>query len=95
MSTITLTLPRGAQASASPAFNRVLRAPMLALTAIRAWRARRREQREARDAFANLISLDDAILDDIGISRADVIWGLRQPLDIDVARVLKRQRGLR
>jgi uncharacterized protein YjiS (DUF1127 family) len=48
-----------------------------------------REDRLRRDAFLNLLTLDDATLDDIGVTREEVNWAARLPLEINAARALR------
>lgn len=45
------------------------------------WQSRRRVNR--------LADLDDHILDDIGLTRADVLWACRLPLDRDPTAALR------
>ena len=47
------------------------------------------EDRLRRDAFLNLLTLDDAILDDIGVTREAVNRAARLPLEINAARALR------
>lgn len=53
------------------------------------WIKRRREQRENRDAFAHLLKLDDMLLQDIGVTRAEVERAARLPLAENAAQVLR------
>ncbi len=57
------------------------------------WVERRREQRESRDAFAHLLKLDDSLLQDIGVTRANVERAARLPLAEDAAQVLYESIG--
>ena len=57
------------------------------------WVERRREQRESRDAFAHLLNLDDSLLHDIGVTRAEVERAARLPLAEDAAQVLHESTG--
>lgn len=52
-----------------------------------AWRTRC-AQREARDAFRNTLRLDDHLLDDIGVTRDEVEWAARLPLDENASHAL-------
>ena len=47
-----------------------------------------RQNRERRDAFLNLLRLDDQILDDIGVSRAEVACAARLPLRLNASDML-------
>ncbi|MGQ7842884.1 DUF1127 domain-containing protein [Granulosicoccus sp. 3-233] len=58
------------------------------LQRFRRWVDRKRDQRESRDAFAHLLALDDTLLQDIGVTRADVERAARLPLTEDAARSL-------
>ena len=78
--------------------NRLLRSNPLSLVSVQAqrllsWVKRRREQRENRDAYAQLLKLDDALLQDIGVTRAEVERAARLPLSVDAARVLRESSG--
>lgn len=64
----------------------ILAAPFNALRLV--W-DRAREYRERRDAFRALARLDDRMLDDIGMSRGDLDWASRLPLQINAARELR------
>lgn len=46
----------------------------------KAQRALVKQQKIDREAFAHLANLDDTMLKDIGVSRADVIWASKLPL---------------
>lgn len=50
---------------------------------------RYRELRRDRAAFLHLARLDDRLLDDIGVTREDVEWAARLPLDRNAARALR------
>ncbi|MGI9523655.1 MAG: DUF1127 domain-containing protein [Hyphomicrobiaceae bacterium] len=54
-----------------------------------------RKRALAREAAANLLSQDDRMLDDIGITRADVIAAFRTSGHEDVTEVLARRRSER
>ncbi len=47
------------------------------------------QQRLARAAFKNMLTLDDAMLDDIGVTRAEVEKAAGLPLEANAARSLK------
>lgn len=44
--------------------------------------------RDRRDAFANMLRLDDKILDDIGVTRDEVACAASQPLYVNASDVL-------
>ncbi|WP_323716034.1 DUF1127 domain-containing protein [Paracoccus aminovorans] len=74
--------------------NPPLRSPWIG-TALRAAMARlrgrfetNRRDRERRDAFLNLLRLDDQILDDIGVTRAEVARAARLPLRLNASDAL-------
>ncbi|MYZ48872.1 DUF1127 domain-containing protein [Propylenella binzhouense] len=48
-----------------------------------------------RRALAKLTTLDDHILYDIGLTRADVRWAMNLPLGHDAAQELQRRRPTR
>ena len=52
-----------------------------------------RDYNDRRLSFERLRSLDDHLLDDIGLDRDDVAWGVELPLWQDAAE-LSRRRGL-
>ncbi|MEE9322122.1 MAG: DUF1127 domain-containing protein [Granulosicoccus sp.] len=54
---------------------------------------RRRAQRESRDAFAQLLKLDETLLQDIGVTRADVERAAKLPLAEDAAKALYEATG--
>ena len=54
---------------------------------------RRRAQRESRDAFAHLLKLDDTLLQDIGVTRAEVERAAKLPLAEDAAKALYEATG--
>lgn len=43
-----------------------------------------------RQAFQSLVRLDDRVLDDIGVTRGDVIWANNLPLAINAAQELNK-----
>jgi len=49
-----------------------------------------REHRIARAAFQRLRFLDDEILDDIGVTRANVEWANKLPLNVSAALELQK-----
>lgn len=51
---------------------------------------KRRKQKEERQAFNAMLYLDNHMLDDIGVSRADVEWASRLPLSTNAAEELRR-----
>ena len=48
--------------------------------------------RRRRKAFARLADLDQSILDDIGLTRADIYWGLALPIEENAAVVVRSKR---
>lgn len=64
---------------------RILHAPDATFTrALAAWRLRR-ERRLARLAFRRLLQYDARMLDDMGLTHEDVLWGASLPLELDAA----------
>lgn len=49
----------------------------------------KRQQKIDRDAFSMMLSLDDSLLDDIGVTRGDVTWAANLPLSEDAATRLR------
>ena len=60
-----------------------------AVIEIKAWWKTWRQRREDRRAFEHLLGLDDIMLKDIGVTRADVIWANRLPLSQNAAAELE------
>ncbi len=61
------------------------------------WRERRRTrraQKEARDAFQHVLTLDDHMLDDLGVTRANVEWAANLPLSQSASLELQRLRTI-
>jgi len=56
---------------------------------LKAYYRQRRQRRIDRLAFQHLIALEDDILRDIGVSRADVIWASKLPLSQNAAQELE------
>ncbi len=52
----------------------------------------RRQRKIDRDAFRNLLTLDDELLDDIGVTRDSVRWAAQLPLNVNAAQALKETR---
>lgn len=48
------------------------------------------QRRMDREAFRYLSKLDDSLLDDIGVTRADVEWAMNLPLSQDASDALQR-----
>ncbi len=46
---------------------------------------RQKQIRVNRQAFSHMLKLDNHILADIGLSRDDVIWASRLPIDVNAA----------
>lgn len=46
---------------------------------------RRHVHRQNRRAFQHMLSLEEHLLEDIGVSREDVLWANRQPLRVNAA----------
>ena len=53
------------------------------------WYLIRRERKITRHAFLHLLTLDDQLLDDIGVTRESVIWAASLPLSEDAAEALE------
>ena len=52
-----------------------------------------RQRKIDRAAFLTMMSLDDSMLDDIGLTRNDIIWAAKLPLSVDAALAVREQRG--
>lgn len=51
--------------------------------------ATRRQQKIDRDAFRHMLTLNDEMLDDIGVTRDAVRWAAQLPLEENAARALR------
>jgi len=71
-------------------FKRVFRTVDQLLNDVHKFYNRRREQKISRDALAQLNELDDCLLRDIGISKADVQWANQLPLSVNAAFELRK-----
>lgn len=49
----------------------------------------RRHDKEQRDAFKTLLTLEERLLDDIGLTRDDVEWASRLPVHVNAANALR------
>lgn len=71
--------------------------PLHWLSRIPAWYRTRRQRRIDRAAYRNMLRLDDAMLKDIGVTRADVLWASELPLSenaaLELQRIARRGRG--
>jgi uncharacterized protein YjiS (DUF1127 family) len=68
----------------------VIRIFKRAFADFRAYLKCKRQRRIDRQAFQHLIALEDPILKDIGITRADVIWASKLPLSQNAATELEK-----
>jgi uncharacterized protein YjiS (DUF1127 family) len=59
------------------------------LAELKIWWQARQQRRIDREAFEHLLDLDDAILDDIGVTRDDVIRANRLPLSVNASAELE------
>ncbi len=50
----------------------------------------RKQQRINRQAFNHLLALDDHILDDIGVTRNDIVEASQLPLDVNASLELEK-----
>ena len=50
----------------------------------------KKQQRINRQAFAQMMTLDDAMLNDIGVTRQDIYWANSLPLSVNAAVELKK-----
>lgn len=58
------------------------------------WNRRRAKYRQDRAAFQHLLALDDAMLDDMGVSRGDVVWAAGLPLKQNASLELQKVSAL-
>lgn len=65
------------------------------LNRARNWYRRRRDLNEARSAFMHMVYLDDRILDDMGVTREEVLWAASLPLEENAALVLRARAAKR
>jgi len=63
------------------------------------WYRHRRDLKETRLAFMHVVHLEDRLLDDMGVTRDDVLWAAALPLEVNAAKALRlraqRQRTTR
>ena len=59
------------------------------LSAPLAWLARRRDRITDRRAFQTMLRLDEHLLNDIGVTRHDVLWASELPLSQNAAQELQ------
>ena len=60
------------------------------LAAIKKRWAEHAQRRTDRAAFRHMLTLDDDILDDIGVTRANVEWASQLPLHLSASRELEQ-----
>lgn len=60
-----------------------------ALLDLKSWWRAHRQRRIDRMAFEHMLALDDVILKDIGVTRADVIWAKNLPVSQNAAAELE------
>lgn len=65
------------------------------LKSVRRWYRRRLALKEARAAFMHTIRLDDRILDDMGVTREEVLWAASLPLEDNAALALRARAAKR
>ena len=53
---------------------------------------KRRQVRLDRAAFQQMLTLDDDVLDDIGVTRSDVEWANQLPIQFSAARALQTRK---
>lgn len=66
--------------------NIVLRSITKVFSAIRNHVVRKYNQRIDRQAFNYLLTLDESLLKDIGVTRGDVMWASQLPMSEDAAK---------
>lgn len=66
------------------------RFPVRVVLGIKRYLHTRRMRRIDRDAFLHLAKLDDSLLKDIGVSRADVEWATKLPLSQNASDALQQ-----
>jgi len=57
---------------------------------IKKTRNRWKQHRIDRQAFSHLLSLDKHTLDDIGVSREDILWADRLPMNVNASLELEK-----
>ncbi len=57
---------------------------------IRNWWSARKQRRMDQKAFRQILSLSDAAIRDIGVTRSDVIWANSLPLGTNASAELKK-----
>ena len=59
------------------------------LERLRRWYRRGRALKEARAAFMHTVYRDDRLLDDMGVTREEVLWAASLPLEENAALALR------
>lgn len=59
------------------------------------WYRRRRDLKESRAAFMHTVHLDDRLLDDMGVTREEVLWAASLPLEENAALALRTRAAKR
>jgi uncharacterized protein YjiS (DUF1127 family) len=62
------------------------------LNAVATYLERRKQYRTDRDAFDSMLDLSDDILDDIGITRDDIVWASTLPKSVNASKALEDAR---
>jgi|GEM_PF-2176343 len=62
---------------------------------LQCWFHRRRNLREARAAFMHVAHLEDRMLDDMGVTREEVLWAASLPLEVNAALALEARAARR
>ncbi len=76
---------------ASPMIYQPLQEVAAFLQRLRLLYRRRRELREARAAFMHTVYLDHRLLDDMGVTREEVLWAASLPLEVNAALALRER----
>ncbi len=77
-------------ANPAPFVSLVADLPGRVVAMIRTAIERRIQRTTDRQAFSHLLALDQHTLDDIGITRDDVLWASRLPLSINASHELEK-----
>ncbi len=80
---------------ASPMIHQIGPQVFAILQRVRHWYRQHRDQKEARAAFMHTVHLEDRLLDDMGVTREEVMWAASLPLEENAALALRKRAAQR
>lgn len=79
----------------APSSSRFLTILSAVLARVRERHQQLRSLKDARAAFMTLVHQDDRVLDDVGVTREEVLWAASLPLEANAALALRERAVLR